>query len=180
MAFRRHVLEQMGGFQSRIGRVGSYPAGCEETELCIRIKQRLPRSVILYEPAARVAQWVPAERASWSYFLRRCYAEGRSKALVSQMVGAQAALASERTYTQRTLPRGVSRGLELALRRRPAGAARAAAIATGLLATAAGYLSVAVAQWLEGTRGTLRQAPGRSTPRPAAPGAAGAEPGGAR
>lgn len=141
MSFRRETFQRIGGFTSGIGRVGTLPVGCEETEFCIRANQRLPQRALLYEPRARVYHQVPPSRARWSYFRSRCYAEGLSKALVSQHVGATDALASERAYTLHVLPRGVARGLTDALvRRDPMGLARAGAIIAGLLFTTIGYL----------------------------------------
>ncbi|HEX5504506.1 MAG TPA: glycosyltransferase family 2 protein, partial [Thermomicrobiales bacterium] len=81
MSFRREVFAA-GGFRDGIGRVAARPLGCEETELCIRARQRWPGRVLLYQPAARVAHRVPPSRATWRYFRARCYAEGQSKALV--------------------------------------------------------------------------------------------------
>ncbi len=141
MSFRRRVFETIGGFRSGIGRIGTRPVGDEETELSIRATQRWPGGVILYEPAARVHHQVPTQRANWGYFGSRCYAEGLSKALISQLVGTQDGLASERTYTFRTLPQGVVRGLaDTVLGRDVRGIARASAIVFGLAATTAGYL----------------------------------------
>ncbi|MGO7465221.1 glycosyltransferase family 2 protein, partial [Rhizobium ruizarguesonis] len=50
---------------------------------------------------------IPADRATWKYFLQRCWAEGLSKASLSLMAGSGEALASEKTYMTRTLPQGV-------------------------------------------------------------------------
>jgi len=142
MSFRREVFSTVGGFRSGIGRVGTLPVGCDETEVCIRVLQRWPESIMLYEPRARVRHRVPESRASWSYFRSRCYAEGISKALVTRFVGAQDGLASERDYTMRTLPRGVASGVaDLAVRRDLAGLARSGAITLGLCMTVAGYLA---------------------------------------
>lgn len=142
MSLRREVFEAIGGFRTGIGRVGTRPVGCEETELCIRAGQRWPQSRFLYEPRARVYHRVPASRARWDYFRSRCYAEGLSKALVSRHVGAGDGLASERRYALRTLPLGVVRGLtDAAVRRDLTGLARAGAISAGLILTAAGYLA---------------------------------------
>jgi len=141
MSFRREVFKVVGGFRSEIGRVGTLPVGCEETELCIRIKQHWPQHTLRYEPQARVRHRVPASRANWRYFSSRCYAEGRSKALVSQFVGAKDGLSAERTYTLHTLPGGILQGLaDLILRGDLTGVARAGAIGAGLLTTAAGYV----------------------------------------
>lgn len=142
MSMRREVFEFAGGFRSGMGRVGTLPAGCEETELCIRVKQRRPESVFLFEPRARVSHRVPPERATWAYFRSRCFAEGRSKAIVAQCAGARDGLASERAHALRTLPRGVGNGLWDAVAGGDrAGLGRAGAIVAGLSVTTAGYVA---------------------------------------
>ncbi len=142
MSIRREVFDAVGGFRHGIGRIGKRPVGCEETELCIRARQRNANAVFLFEPRARVRHRVPAERASWSYFRSRCYAEGLSKARVSRYAGPRDGLASERTYASRTLPRGVAAGLaDAVLRRDLSGVGRAAAIIAGLAVTTTGYVA---------------------------------------
>ena len=114
--------------------------GCEETDLFIRARQRFPSSTWLFEPMARVRHRVPTERATFRYFVQRCYGEGRSKALLVGRVGTSSGLESERSYVLHILPAGVLRGLRDSLvQRRPDGSARAAAIVIGLAATTAGY-----------------------------------------
>ena len=140
MSFRRDVFAEIGGFRSGIGRVGTRPVGCEETELCIRAQRRWPEGMILFDPSAHVRHAVPEQRAGWQYFTSRCYAEGLSKALVARIAGTVDGLSSERTYTFRTLPRGVARGLSDALHGDVAGLGRAGAIVVGLLVTTTGYL----------------------------------------
>ena len=140
MCFRRSVLERIDGFTDGIGRVGTTPLGCEETELSIRARRSHPGAVLMHVPAAFVKHAVTAERLTWGYFRKRCWAEGLSKALVSGEVGSGEALSSEWTYTLRTLPGGVARGLADALRGDAAGLQRAGAIIAGLALTAAGYL----------------------------------------
>lgn len=140
MSFRRELFDVVGNFQTDMGRIGTRPLGCEETELCIRATQTLAGMHYVYEPLARVHHRVPASRGTWRYFVSRCYSEGLSKAQVSSRVGSDAGLASERTYATRTLPAGVLKGLgDAVLRGRPAGLGRAAAIVLGLAITAAGY-----------------------------------------
>jgi len=51
---RREVFEVVGGFRHSIGRVGGRPMGGEETEFCIRAKQRWPQKFFLYEPQAKI------------------------------------------------------------------------------------------------------------------------------
>lgn len=147
MLIRRSVFDTVGGFRSEIGRVEAVPLGCEETELCIRARQRIPGSSFMYVPDAKVRHNVPASRSRWSYFRSRCYAEGISKALVAQFVGSKDGLASERAYTMKTLPAGVLRGIgDALLRRDAAGAARAGAIIGGLFFTCLGYLRGVIAR----------------------------------
>ncbi|MCW3066819.1 MAG: glycosyltransferase family 2 protein [Solirubrobacterales bacterium] len=142
MSFRREVFELIGGFSPDVGRVGTLPAGCEETEFCIRLRQRRPGARTVLEHRARVRHRVPAGRSRWRYFRQRCFAEGRSKAIVAQRLGADDALSTERSYVARTLPRGVVRGVaDAVLRRDSAGAQRALAIVAGLAMTAAGYIA---------------------------------------
>jgi len=109
---RRELFDAVGGFREGIGRIGTRPLGCEDTEISIRARQTLPGTVFMYEPSARIGHRVPAVRARWRYFLSRCYAAGLSKAHVSQLLGTQDGLSSERSSTLRTLPPGVARGLQ--------------------------------------------------------------------
>lgn len=140
MSFRRDVLEFTGGFQTGLGRIGEYPAGDEETELCIRSSQKISGGVLLYDPAARVCHRVAPERASWRYLLRRCYSEGLSKAHLAQFVGARDGLASEWHYTLKTLPKGIGRGfMDFITRLDPGGLGRVVTILAGFIATAFGY-----------------------------------------
>ncbi|WP_200210968.1 glycosyltransferase [Micromonospora coerulea] len=159
MSFRRSVLDRTAGFDPALGRVGRTPVGCEETELCIRIRQLEPDGVVLYEPAARVRHRVTVDRATWRYFRQRCFSEGRSKAVVARLVGSDAGLATERTYTRRTLPAGVRRGLRQVRGGDRAGLLRSGAIVAGLLVTAAGYVS---AQALRASQAVGGPAPRRT------------------
>jgi GT2 family glycosyltransferase len=138
MAFRRPVLELVGGFTGGIGRVGRTPLGCEETELSIRARAATGGRIVQL-PDAKVDHRVTSDRTAWSYFRRRCWAEGLSKAIVSRKVGSDDALSSERDYVMRTLPSGVWRGVADASRGDRAGLARAGAIVGGLAITTAGY-----------------------------------------
>jgi GT2 family glycosyltransferase len=141
MAFRREALLRVGGFREELGRVGSLPAGCEETELAIRLRQARPHGLIVHRSRARVEHEIAGDRTHLSYFVSRCWAEGLSKAAVEARVGRSMALESERRYVVRTLPAGVARGLGEACRGVPGGLARAGAIALGLTVTVCGYLA---------------------------------------
>jgi GT2 family glycosyltransferase len=144
MSFRREILAEVGGFSIELGRVDSNPFGCEETELCLRVSQRYPGAILLYEPAAAVSHRVRKQRARWRYLRSRCYAEGRSKATVASLAGAGSALASERSYVRSTIPRGVGRSLWRAARGRPSGLLSAFALVLAVFTTGFGYL---VGRW---------------------------------
>jgi GT2 family glycosyltransferase len=142
MAFRAALVREVGGFREGVGRVGTRPTGCEETELCIRLRQRWPEGRIVYDPAARIVHRVPATRARVGYYVARCYAEGVSKAQVAALVGGRDATASERRHAARTLPAGIVREVVHGVRdRSPAGLLRGAAIVGGLAAVAGGFLA---------------------------------------
>ncbi|GGK76377.1 glycosyl transferase family 2 [Sphaerisporangium melleum] len=155
-AFVREAVSGVGGFHSGIGRSvqgrKSLPLGCEETEFCIRLSQRRPGSIMMFEPKAIIGHRVPPARATFRYFRTRCYAEGLSKALVAQSVGAGDGLSSERAHVMKTLPLGVLRGVADTLRGDPAGLARAGAIIAGLAWTTWGYAVGAARLRLRGKR----------------------------
>jgi glucosyl-dolichyl phosphate glucuronosyltransferase len=140
MSFRRRAFELVDGFRTGIGRTATgRPLGCEETEFCIRLGQVSPESRLTFEHRAVARHFVPDGRREFSYFVSRCYAEGMSKAQVTGTVGSTDGLSSERSYTTRTLPMGVLRGLASPFRGDVGGLGRAAAIVTGLSVTVAGY-----------------------------------------
>jgi glycosyltransferase involved in cell wall biosynthesis/GT2 family glycosyltransferase len=141
MSFRRRVLDEVGGFRHELGRIGTIPSGCEETDLCIRIGKRWPDGQILYDPLAAVDHFVPAARGTTAYFSSRCRGEGRSKAVLAGLVGSESGLEAERSYVRHTLPLGFLRGLGDSFRGDPGGAARAAMLVVGLFSTTRGYLS---------------------------------------
>ena len=139
MSLRRRAALDIGGFRTEVGRVGTIPAGCEETDISIRLTRRQPGSRIMYAPTSTVRHHVTANRARWSYFRSRCFHEGRSKATLSRLEGSTEPLSSERSYTIRVLPAGVLRGMGQFVHGDLGGAQRAAAIVAGLLITTYGY-----------------------------------------
>lgn len=140
MGFDRAALEITGGFSTSIGRVGTKPLGCEETELSIRLRQAEPTARIILEPTAVVHHRVSEPRLKFRYFTSRCYWEGVSKAIVSGDVGSTDALASERAYTTKVLPRAVLRGLRDGFRGEISGFGRAGAVVIGFGLTGFGYV----------------------------------------
>ena len=131
MAVRRDRLEAIGGFSTALGRHADLPAGCEETLMGIALRQQFPDSTILRDTDFRVRHAVSPDRARFSYFARRCYEEGRSKATLSRLTSTDTALSTERGYATRTLPQGAWRS-----RHTPT---RVAALIAGLAVTCAGF-----------------------------------------
>ncbi len=104
MALRRGVFTLVGGFSEGLGRVGSTTLGCEETELCIRYNIRRPEDSFVLVRDAVVSLRIPQARCTWRYFLRRCWAEGLSKAAVTSLVGKNAGLSAERRHVAKVIP----------------------------------------------------------------------------
>jgi glycosyltransferase involved in cell wall biosynthesis len=142
MSFRSGVFNEIGGFSDFVGRLGSQPTGCEETELCIRALRRWPGRQIIYAPEAVVLHHVPKERQTLRYVIRRSFSEGVSKARTRRLAG-PAALSSERHYLTRTLGGALlsnTRDL-LLLKDRGYPMAQNAVICAAAMSTAVGFLA---------------------------------------
>lgn len=83
MAFKREVFEKVGFFETSVGRFGKKLLGSEETELCLRLKNKYPNVKIIYDPEVIVYHKVPRERTRIGYVLKRAFFEGISKAILS-------------------------------------------------------------------------------------------------
>ena len=134
MAVRRSVIEAVGTFESKLGRISTDGKGCEETEYAIRAHRLLPDKVVVQAGDSVVYHLVPARRSTLSYFLTRCWREGRSKAILVAITGSQEGLSSERSYVRSAILRGTARDL-----RHMSTWTQSLASAGGLLLTAAGY-----------------------------------------
>lgn len=142
MAVRRDIFAEVRGFREGFGKIGSRNRP-EDTDLCLRMSASGGRW--MYVPEAVVDHHVPAERATFRYLLRRCYAEGRGKVQMARLLRGSDSLGAERSYLTRTLPQALLRDLYGAVRPRDAGqparrihAARAATVIAAVTAAAAG------------------------------------------
>ena len=140
MIVRKDVFEAAGGFRVGFGKLGSRNRP-EDTDLCLRMSQvgagRDGGGRWMYVPSAVIQHEVPAERASFRFFVRRCYAEGRGKV---QMAGLHEndALGAERDYLW-SLPKAVFRHLAAGLTGRGADHfLRAAGVVAGVAAAGFG------------------------------------------
>ena len=167
MAIRTERLREIGGFREggdedaprelrsrgMVRAAGNVP---DDTDLAIRVNQRWPDAVWLYQPQARVHHTVTAERASLRYFLRRCHEEGVGKANLSRYIGSTDGLRSERRHLSVVLPRSVARGLRDLVRGDPKGGLRTAAIVLGVLWSATGFLTATIISGFRHTNGARR------------------------
>ena len=134
MAIRATIVQEVGDFESRLGRSKTDGNGCEETEYAIRARQIFPDKTVVHAAKSVVHHFVPEERTKLKYFLTRCWREGRSKAILVDIAGRGDSLSAERNYVRAILPRGIVRGL-----RHVRTWGRSLAIVVGALATATGY-----------------------------------------
>lgn len=140
MAIRREVFEAVGGFSSGLGRIGTIPLGCEETELCIRYNREHPLDKFVLVRDAIVHHRVPASRVTWSYFFRRCWSEGISKAAVSFLVGHGDGLSAERRHAALSIPREIYMSIRSSWRSPRILTQRLVALVGGSVVAAAGLL----------------------------------------
>jgi hypothetical protein len=145
MAVRREVFTAVGGFREGFGKLGGRNRP-EDTDLCLRMSAG--RGRWMYVPEAVVKHAVPAERSTFRFLLRRCYAEGRGKVQMARLLHGAASLGAERSYLTRTLPRAVLRGLSGTVGAREAGqpprTTHAAQAGTVIAAVAAAAIGGAV------------------------------------
>jgi glucosyl-dolichyl phosphate glucuronosyltransferase len=110
MAVRRAAFESVGGFRHGFGKLGRVSRP-EDTDLCIRVGSSAPGRHWLYVPGAVVDHEVPSDRATFAFFLRRCFWEGAGKIELSGHLGEESDLGDERSYLLRILPLGVVRNI---------------------------------------------------------------------
>lgn len=119
---------------------------CGETELCLRILDQTPRARMMYAPDAAVGHRVGVEELTLRHFLRRCHAEGRSKAAVSTLAGNGVGFSGSRQYALRVLPRGIVgrlagiMGTDAGVRERMDCAAQTTVLTGGVVAATVGYV----------------------------------------
>lgn len=141
MAVRRDVFLSVGGFNLDFGKVGD-SSRPEDTDLCLRMGAIQPGRHWLYVPDAIVFHAVPRERSRFSFFLRRCFSEGRGKVELARRNAGPSVLGDEIHYLSDTVPRGIGRNLVgAALGRDVWSLARAGAMVAGIGAAGLGAIA---------------------------------------
>lgn len=80
IAFRRSVLDEVGGFPTNLGRIGYNLLSGEEVALCMKIEEQGGR--IAFAPDAVIHHKIQPERLSKRWYYRRTYWQGRSQAVL--------------------------------------------------------------------------------------------------
>ncbi len=80
MIWLREALEKYGGFESGAGMKGNQLGMGEETGLFRRVWEGEESPVFLYSPDLRVYHWVPPEKMTMHYILKRATANGQFEA----------------------------------------------------------------------------------------------------
>jgi cellulose synthase/poly-beta-1,6-N-acetylglucosamine synthase-like glycosyltransferase len=143
MVVRRETFLAVGGFRTGFGKLGGQNRP-EDTELCLRMSS-LAGGTWMYVPDAVIRHAVPASAATFSFFLRRCYAEGRGKVQMAGLLEGSKSLGSERDYL-RSLPKAVVRNIAAAARGRGVShALRAGGVLAGVAAAGVGGAAETIA-----------------------------------
>jgi GT2 family glycosyltransferase len=109
MIVRRDAFLAVGGFRTGFGKLGDQNRP-EDTELCLRMSAAAGGRW-MYVPGATIDHEVPAERSTFGFLMRRCYAEGRGKVQMAGLLPRDQELGAEKDYLRRILPRAVARNL---------------------------------------------------------------------
>ncbi|MDT4990798.1 MAG: glucosyl-dolichyl phosphate glucuronosyltransferase [Actinoplanes sp.] len=143
MVVRRGAFLAVGGFRTGFGKLGGQNRP-EDTELCLRMSS-LAGGTWMYVPDAGIRHAVPASASTFSFFLRRCYAEGRGKVQMAGLLDGSKSLDTERSYLM-SLPRAVVRNIADAARGRGvAHALRAGGVLAGVAAAGVGGAAETIA-----------------------------------
>jgi GT2 family glycosyltransferase len=108
MVVRRDVFDAVGGFRVGFGKLGDRNRP-EDTELCLRMSA-YNGGHWMYVPSAVIRHEVPARRSTFTFFVHRCYAEGRGKVQMAGLHDGGETLGAERSYLW-SLPKAVLRNL---------------------------------------------------------------------
>lgn len=84
MAFAKEAFSKAGLWENKIGSIGQSLKGGEEAELCIRIKNKMPGCLIIWEPSAIIHHKVPLSRVALRWILKDSFDQGFCKAKVKE------------------------------------------------------------------------------------------------
>lgn len=139
MLVERRAFVEAGGFRADFGKIGN-ASQPEDTELCLRLT-RLTGRPWIGNPDAIVHHHVADERTAFRYFAKRCWFEGRGKAALSALPGADSAsLSDERQYLRSTIPRALATGLRKGMLGNMASLGSSSALVAGVVITSSSFV----------------------------------------
>lgn len=119
LSFRREAFTSCGLFKSSLGAEGGGKSdwqqpGGEETEFCLRIKQKTGKRII-YDPDIKVKHKVYGYRLSTKFIARRAYWEGYAKVMLNKLYRSsdKAVLSTEYELLQRIFSKLLPGSLKL-------------------------------------------------------------------
>ena len=132
MLVSRSAFMAAGGFCDSFGKCG-HVSQPEDTELCVRMTAQVGSATgWIFTPDAIVCHSIPPGRATWSYFLRRCWSEGAGKSALAARPGNGAkCLRDETTFVRTVLTKALTVNLAAAASGDGDALAQAAAIVVG-------------------------------------------------
>lgn len=177
MLVRRDIFIQADGFREDFGKVGDSREP-EDTELCIRMSAMSNGGEWRSIGAALVHHLVPAERATPSFFVRRCWAEGSGKAALARAIDIPSiALSAERHYLCAVLPRAVAARARAIMTGELTALGQTAMIVTGAAVASMGFALARLGHYRIGsTAGPAAEARSAPAGEPRSPGAVGSRP----
>ena len=131
LAVRRTAFDRVGGFHS---------VDFDDLDLCQRVAAAFGPNALVYEPAAIVHHYVPAERVTWRYFWRRPMAVNRAKVIAFDEMGDAANLTAELEFVARSLTAGLLREGRALLRGDGFAAVRMVNMLLGMTMAGVGHL----------------------------------------
>ena len=84
ISFKSDVLKNLGGFKGEMGIKGSGVLQGEETEMCVRMRQKFGKGV-MYNPDAIVHHKIFTERTKVKFLLKRAFWQGYSKRMMEEL-----------------------------------------------------------------------------------------------
>lgn len=131
MSVRADALKRVGGFHS---------IDFDDMDMCHRMVALGSTNSVVFTPSAMVYHYVPAERATWTYFWHRCLYVNRAKVRAHHDMGAASSFRPDVAFVVRTMTIGIKREVTLVFRGDWHGVLRIGAILVGVASSGAGNM----------------------------------------
>ena len=114
MAFRAETFRRVGFWNTSLGAINGNSRGGEEADICMRIRESLPGSRIVFEPRAKVFHKISRRRATPGYNFDYCVREGLAKAKMAKTASSytKTPLSTEGLFLRQILLRALPKRLK--------------------------------------------------------------------